>query len=108
MSAIIIACQASARYSMYHVKLGFSCSNFAVFNQSCVVTVWQDIYGHGLCRFVVLLYFSFEWCRGWSTAVRVNFFLSFSPSPFGPMSALWVGAVVAKRHPGHILRFLGM
>ena len=38
-------------------------------------------------------------------AVPVFIFLSFSPSPFGPMGSLLEGAVVVRGHPGDVSGF---
>ena len=37
--------------------------------------------------------------------LSLSFFLSFVPSPFGPVGSLWRGAVVVRGHLGYILGF---
>ena len=41
----------------------------------------------------------------WSPRLSLSSFLSFSPSPLGPMGSLWGGAVVVRGHLGDILGF---
>ena len=55
--------------------------------------------------FVLLIRVVF--CLG-SPAVLVFSFLSFSPSPFGPIGSLWGGAVVVRGHPRVCYRYMDL